>query len=356
MDLIAPTAAQLGSLKITSTNKCNKLITKSGNLVNNVASDTTKMSNVNTVNSVEDVKDDVPLNGKGSENINSEIQPVTFTNNSNNNNYNHTKPAPISNIATTSNNCSASSSNNKLFNHHHHHHLRHYHQYHPNSYKFLPKTQSLDLVDEHTNPNEDGSDESTESVSSTSAINSQSFDSHATKSMLPKLSSLDRQIHRQIFPNVPYSPYGSPRTGRRPPLRESRRVSIDKNGSFLQLNQYKLMDQIGQVRINLKLFIMSCSFVFCLLIQGSYGLVKLAYNEEDATHYAMKILSKKKLLRKAGIGLNRCPKRGVNTTTPLDRVYREIAVLKKVRIISYLIEFCNLSLIFFFLSLIIQML
>lgn len=45
----------------------------------------------------------------------------------------------------------------------------------------------------------------------------------------------------------------------------------------------------------------------------------------------MKILSKKKLLRKAGIGLNRNhPKRGVNTTTPLDRVYREIAVLKKL--------------------------
>lgn len=65
--------------------------------------------------------------------------------------------------------------------------------------------------------------------------------------------------------------------------------------------------------------------------QGSYGLVKLAYNEEDSQHYAMKILSKKKLLRKAGIGLNRGhPKRGVNATTPLDRVYREIAVLKKL--------------------------
>jgi calcium/calmodulin-dependent protein kinase kinase 2 len=59
--------------------------------------------------------------------------------------------------------------------------------------------------------------------------------------------------------------------------------------------------------------------------------VKLAYNEEDSQHYAMKILSKKKLLRKAGIGLNRGhPKRGVNATTPLDRVYREIAVLKKL--------------------------
>lgn len=60
--------------------------------------------------------------------------------------------------------------------------------------------------------------------------------------------------------------------------------------------------------------------------QGSYGLVKLAYSEEDSTHYAMKILSKRKLLRKAGL-MGRGPKKG---TSPLDRVYREIAVLKKV--------------------------
>lgn len=58
---------------------------------------------------------------------------------------------------------------------------------------------------------------------------------------------------RPIYPNVPYSPYASPysspRTNRRrPPLRESRRISIEKSGSFLQLNQYKLLDQIGQVR------------------------------------------------------------------------------------------------------------
>ncbi|TMW48494.1 hypothetical protein DOY81_006421 [Sarcophaga bullata] len=115
---------------------------------------------------------------------------------------------------------------------------------------------------------------------------------------------------RPIYPNVPYSPYASPysspRTNRRrPPLRESRRISIEKSGSFLQLNQYKLMDQIGQ---------------------GSYGLVKLAYSEEDSTHYAMKILSKRRLLRQAGL-MKRGPKKG---TSPLDRVYREIAVLKKL--------------------------
>lgn len=61
--------------------------------------------------------------------------------------------------------------------------------------------------------------------------------------------------------------------------------------------------------------------------QGSYGLVKLAYSEEDSTHYAMKILSKRKLLRRAGL-IGRGPKKSIS---PLDRVYREIAVLKKVR-------------------------
>lgn len=60
---------------------------------------------------------------------------------------------------------------------------------------------------------------------------------------------------RPIYPNVPYSPYASPYSSprsnrRRPPLRESRRISIEQSGSFLQLNQYKLMDQIGQVSLS----------------------------------------------------------------------------------------------------------
>ncbi|KAF6217172.1 hypothetical protein GE061_001526 [Apolygus lucorum] len=120
--------------------------------------------------------------------------------------------------------------------------------------------------------------------------------------------SIHDKTKRVIYPNVPYSPYSSPRAVRRKvPLKESRRVSIDKSGAFLQLNQYRLLDSIGQ---------------------GSYGLVKLAYNEEDDTHYAMKILSKKKLLRKAGIfGVQNQNRKGVN---PLDRIYREIAVLKNL--------------------------
>ena len=55
---------------------------------------------------------------------------------------------------------------------------------------------------------------------------------------------------RPIYPYCPYSPYGSPQaspTTRRRPLRESRRVSIDNRQGALQLNQYKLLDNIGQV-------------------------------------------------------------------------------------------------------------
>ncbi|KAI9580003.1 hypothetical protein GQX74_000791 [Glossina fuscipes] len=135
---------------------------------------------------------------------------------------------------------------------------------------------------------------------------------HRTRTMLKGGLDLKTQSVevRPIFPNVPYSPYASPCNSpqsnrRRPPLRESRRVSIEQSGSFLQLNQYKLLDQIGQ---------------------GSYGLVKLAYSEEDSTHYAMKILSKRRLLRQTGF-IKRGPKK---VTSPLDRVYREIAVLKKL--------------------------
>ncbi|XP_076681634.1 uncharacterized protein LOC143375897 [Andrena cerasifolii] len=116
---------------------------------------------------------------------------------------------------------------------------------------------------------------------------------------------------RPIYPYCPYSPYGSPQgspRNRRRPLRESRRVSIDNRQGALQLNQYKLLDNIGQ---------------------GSYGIVKLVYNEEDETHYAMKILSKKKLMKKAGIFGRMAPGRK-GTANPLAKVYREIALLKKL--------------------------
>ncbi|KAK3555329.1 hypothetical protein QTP86_014927 [Hemibagrus guttatus] len=84
----------------------------------------------------------------------------------------------------------------------------------------------------------------------------------------------------------------------------------------VQLNQYKLKDEIGK---------------------GSYGVVKLAYNEDDNTYYAMKVLSKRRLMRQAGFP-RRPPPRGARSDPecppqpkgPLERVYQEIAILKKL--------------------------
>lgn len=139
--------------------------------------------------------------------------------------------------------------------------------------KFLPKTQSLDIVEHRRNKLSDEFDENgqkdADSAGESPVGKTYIIPHPKTPDMkaMAKAPSLDSQHpncaqSRPIYPNVPYSPYGSPfgspRTGRRrPPLRESRRVSIDKTGSFLQLNQYKLMDQIGQVIINLpiKLFL-----------------------------------------------------------------------------------------------------
>ncbi|KAF3820650.1 hypothetical protein GH733_005195 [Mirounga leonina] len=70
---------------------------------------------------------------------------------------------------------------------------------------------------------------------------------------------------------------------------------------------------------------------------GSYGVVKLAYNENDNTYYAMKVLSKKKLIRQAGFP-RRPPPRGtrpapggcIQPRGPIEQVYQEIAILKKL--------------------------
>ncbi|XP_026995844.1 calcium/calmodulin-dependent protein kinase kinase 2 isoform X2 [Tachysurus fulvidraco] len=124
---------------------------------------------------------------------------------------------------------------------------------------------------------------------------------------------------RYIYPSLPYSPitspHSSPRLPRRPTV-ESHRVSITDLQDCVQLNQYKLKDEIGK---------------------GSYGVVKLAYNEDDNTYYAMKVLSKKRLMRQAGFP-RRPPPRGARSDPegppqpkgPLERVYQEIAILKKL--------------------------
>nr|XP_043867983.1 calcium/calmodulin-dependent protein kinase kinase 2 isoform X1 [Solea senegalensis] len=124
---------------------------------------------------------------------------------------------------------------------------------------------------------------------------------------------------RYIYPSLPYSPitspHSSPRLPRRPTV-ESHSVSITDLQDCVQLNQYKLKDEIGK---------------------GSYGVVKLAYNEDDNTYYAMKVLSKKRLMRQAGFprrppprGAKAAPEGPAQPKGPLERVYQEIAILKKL--------------------------
>lgn len=127
----------------------------------------------------------------------------------------------------------------------------------PPHIRILPKkTQSLDIVD----------DDDDRMSSKCNVINSQTIvggglalsPSRSVElaakgggsGAVPRLHCSD--LMRPIYPSLNYSPYASPfsspRSGRRrPPLRESRRVSIEHNGSFIFLNQYKLMDEIGQV-------------------------------------------------------------------------------------------------------------
>ncbi|XP_056450987.1 calcium/calmodulin-dependent protein kinase kinase 1 isoform X1 [Gadus chalcogrammus] len=108
----------------------------------------------------------------------------------------------------------------------------------------------------------------------------------------------------------------SHRAAPRRPTVESKRVSISDAQDCIQLNQYKLQSEIGK---------------------GSYGVVKLAYNEEDDKYYAMKMVSKKRLIKQCGFP-RRPPPRGPKAALgqqpkilgPLERVYQEIAILKKL--------------------------
>ncbi|XP_055354330.1 calcium/calmodulin-dependent protein kinase kinase 1-like [Paramacrobiotus metropolitanus] len=82
---------------------------------------------------------------------------------------------------------------------------------------------------------------------------------------------------------------------------EAVRIS-DVGDGYVYLNQYKLSNET--------------------LGHGTYSIVKLAYNTEDNTHYAMKILSKKKLMKK-----HRLTRKAGD---PMQEAYREIAILKKL--------------------------
>jgi hypothetical protein len=63
-------------------------------------------------------------------------------------------------------------------------------------------------------------------------------------------SGVSLHMKRPIFPNLPYSPLSSPSNVRRRPLKQSRHVSIEKTGQYIQLNQYLLKDPIGQVSLH----------------------------------------------------------------------------------------------------------
>ncbi|PIO63972.1 hypothetical protein TELCIR_14414, partial [Teladorsagia circumcincta] len=107
------------------------------------------------------------------------------------------------------------------------------------------------------------------------------------------------------------------------PTRHIKKVQQQRSESYMQLNQYRLMEEIGQV-----------SMIRSGLTRGSYGIVKLAYNEEDKNLYALKVLDKIKLLK--NFACFRAPPARkskappVTHRNPLQLVQREIAILKKL--------------------------
>uniref|UniRef100_A0A8C0IRB2 Calcium/calmodulin dependent protein kinase kinase 1 n=1 Tax=Chelonoidis abingdonii TaxID=106734 RepID=A0A8C0IRB2_CHEAB len=122
--------------------------------------------------------------------------------------------------------------------------------------------------------------------------------------------------------NAPgYGPYAtgplthiSPHIVRRPTI-ESNRIAVSDSEDCVQLNQYKLQSEIGKYHG----FALFNTFFFFFFLQ------------------AMKVLSKKKLLKQYGFP-RRPPPRGSKAASagqpkpmaPLDRVYQEIAILKKL--------------------------
>uniref|UniRef100_A0A3Q3EAE1 Calcium/calmodulin-dependent protein kinase kinase 2-like n=1 Tax=Labrus bergylta TaxID=56723 RepID=A0A3Q3EAE1_9LABR len=107
---------------------------------------------------------------------------------------------------------------------------------------------------------------------------------------------------RYIYPSLPYSPitspHSSPRLSRRPTV-ESHSVSIT----------------------DLQLLNLTSMLFYLLLRQGSYGVVKLAYNEDDNTYYVR---------RPPPRGAKAGPVGPPQPKGPLERVYQEIAILKKL--------------------------
>lgn len=75
-------------------------------------------------------------------------------------------------------------------------------------------------------------------------------------------SGISLHFKRPIFPNLPYSPMSSPsNVRRRCPLKQSRHVSIEKTGQYIQLNQYLLKEPIGQVNFLLLSYVRDAVYV-----------------------------------------------------------------------------------------------
>lgn len=104
----------------------------------------------------------------------------------------------------------------------------------------------LVVVNEHQtqDPQQPTAAPTVESQRDSDAVGTKKTESATTTALTPSL--------RPICPNLPYSPACSPRIGRRrPPLRECRVSinvqSLDDPNVHQKLNQYKLIDSIGQV-------------------------------------------------------------------------------------------------------------
>uniref|UniRef100_A0A3Q3L486 Calcium/calmodulin-dependent protein kinase kinase 1, alpha a n=1 Tax=Mastacembelus armatus TaxID=205130 RepID=A0A3Q3L486_9TELE len=129
---------------------------------------------------------------------------------------------------------------------------------------------------------------------------------------LPHLTGRKLSLQERGYTHI------SPRVARRPTV-ESKRVSISDSQDCIQLNQYKLKSEIGKVS----------SLTFCHLPLFNFKWFwKIA---------AMKVVSKKKLMKQCGFP-RRPPPRGPKAAQGeqpkilglLERVYQEIAILKKL--------------------------
>ena len=106
------------------------------------------------------------------------------------------------------------------------------------------------------------------------------------------------------------------------------RLAMDES---LYFGGYRIVEAIAKGQVRSVGSRRETSKVRLAWFEGSYGIVKLAYNEKDQTHYAMKILDKAKLVKKFAFFRRPPPRRGSRAAPdPLAQVNREIAILKKL--------------------------